>query len=298
MQECETCTAAFWDQEACYQHMDSYGHWPECETCDNTFRTRRACDQHMNTKKHWAPRFKCETCIKQFASQHAAIQHMNGVKHWAPKIPCETCDKKFHNQQAAEQHMKSLTHYAHYCKDCDLRFSNENNLRMHLNSKVHRGANVPCPFCNTKFTTASGVAAHVGYGSCSKASNLHHDVILRVLHKRDPHSVITNRQIEWHEEVNVKYSATERAFNGVSWECYICHGKFRASKDLNAHLNSPVHRQKVYHCPNLKECKKQFTTLDALFKHLESESCSFMRFEKVQAQVENVFRGQKLIAFS
>jgi hypothetical protein len=156
---------------------------------------------------------------------------------------------------------------------------------------------VSCPFCNTKFTTASGVTAHLGYGSCPKAPNLDHDAILHIIQQRDPHGVITNKQIEWHKEVNVKYSVTEQAFNGFSWECYLCHKEFNASTALNAHLNSPVHRQKVYHCPNLKECKKQFTTLDALFKHLESESCKFMRFERVQAQVQNVFAGRKLIAF-
>ena len=68
---------------------------------------------------------------------------------------------------------------------------------------------------------------------------------------------------------------------------------------LNAHLNSSVHKQKVYHCPNTKsKCEKQFVTLAGLFNHLESEACAFMRFEKVQRQVRDVLQGGKLIAFA
>ena len=40
---------------------------------------------------------------------------------------------------------------------------------------------------------------------------------------------------------------------------------------------------------------KQFTALAALFHHLESESCAFMRFEKVQQQVNDVFQGRRLL---
>jgi hypothetical protein len=64
------------------------------------------------------------------------------------------------------------------------------------------------------------------------------------------------------------------------------------------HLNSPAHKQKVYHCPNsTRKCGKQFVTLAALFNHLKSEACVYMRFKKVQRQVNHVLRGQKLISF-
>jgi hypothetical protein len=169
----------------------------------------------------------------------------------------------------------------------------------HLNSKIHRGTNVPCPFCKANYTTASGLTTHLETGSCPNAPKLNRETIFRMVRERDPHGIVTNKQIEWHQEENAEYSATNRAFNGSRWECYICHNKFMTANALNMHLNSPVHKQKVYHCPNWKgKCEKQFITLAALFHHLESESCGFMRFEMVQQQVGNVLQGQKLISWS
>ncbi|KIX09294.1 uncharacterized protein Z518_00373 [Rhinocladiella mackenziei CBS 650.93] len=299
MYQCETCTATFWYQDDCEDHMDDYGHRPKCETCTRAFRTQRACDQHMNDTDHWAPRFECETCTKEFLSQKAANQHMNALGHWAPKIPCETCGLKFHTQTAANQHMTKQAHYKNYCKDCGLRFQNENNLRMHLNSKTHRGTSVSCPFCKANYTSASGLTHHLETGSCPRAPKLNRESIFHMVRERDPHGVITNKQIEWHKEENIKYSATSRAFNGSSWECYMCHKEFNAVNALNAHLNSSVHKQKVYRCPNMKgKCGKQFVSLAGLFNHLESEACAFMRFEKVQRQVQDVLQGRKLIALS
>lgn len=169
----------------------------------------------------------------------------------------------------------------------------------HLNSKIHRGSNIPCPFCKATYTSASGVTHHVETGSCPRAPNLNRETILGMIRERDPRGVITNKQIEWHKEENVKYSATNRAFNGSYWECYMCHNEFNTAKALNAHLNSPVHKQRAYHCPNAKgNCGRQFVTLAGLFNHLESEACAFIRFEKVQQQVSHVLQPRKLITFS
>ena len=76
--------------------------------------------------------------------------------------------------------------------------------------------------------------------------------------------------------------------------CAIAH--FNTSHALNQHLNSSAHQQKLYHCPNSR-CGKEFVALAGLFNHLESESCSFMRFDNVQKQVGNVLGGNRLITF-
>ena len=215
--------------------------------------------------------------------------------------------------------MRALAHYTNYCKACDRRFGNDNELRMvsislcpllntlcvlnlllqHLNSKTHRGNNVPCPFCNKAYTTATGVVHHLESGSCLNAPKLNRETILDIVRSRDPAGVITNKQIEWHEERSVTYEAGAHAFNGFAWECYICHSEFRMVSALNAHLNSARHKEKVYHCPNANNrCGKQFVNLAGLFNHLESEACAFMRFEKVQQNFGDVLQGQRRIAFS
>lgn len=115
--------------------------------------------------------------------------------------------------------------------------------------------------------------------------------------KRDQGGSITNKLIGWYG--SVEYEVTDLAFNGSYWECYICHREFATKSGLNQHLNSATHQQKLYHCPNARGgCSKEFTTLAGLFNHLESESCEFMRFEKVQKSVSDVFRGGNLIGFT
>jgi hypothetical protein len=137
---------------------------------------------------------------------------------------------------------------------------------------------------------------HLERGSCPGAPSLNREKILAIVRNLDPSGRITNKQIEWLEEWSVEYKASNQAFNGQSWECYLCHKNFKAMMDLNKHLNSPTHKEKVYHCPNSK-CDKQFITLASLFNHLESESCAFMRFAKVQTQVHGIVTGRKLISF-
>jgi hypothetical protein len=66
---------------------------------------------------------------------------------------------------------------------------------------------------------------------------------------------------------------------------------------LNSHLNSPAHREKVYHCPG-RGCGKEFRALAPLFNHLESESCGAVRFETVQRNVGGILGGNRLIAFT
>lgn len=165
----------------------------------------------------------------------------------------------------------------------------------HLQSNIHRGFNVPCPFCNTNFTSASGAIHHIERGSCRNAPNLNRQTILRMVRERDPNGAITNKQIVWRDEKNVQYSASNLAFSGFLWECYLCHKGFNMKKGLDQHLNSPVHQDKAYRCPNASSiCGKTFSTLAALFNHLESESCAFMRFRNVRHQMDNVFARRSI----
>lgn len=171
-------------------------------------------------------------------------------------------------------------------------------IQKHLNSKIHRGTNVSCPFCKNNFVSASGLSHHLETGSCPKASGMNRVTIHRALQQCDVNGLFTNKQIEWHQETHLHYQATDRAYNGYSWECYLCHRKFQLRSGLNQHINSPVHQQKVYHCPNRVRCKKEFVALAGLLNHLESESCEFMRFEKVQQTqktLTDAIMGRKVI---
>lgn len=99
--------------------------------------------------------------------------------------------------------------------------------------------------------------------------------------------MITTKQLTYHPTGT--YTATDLAYNGHAWECYLCHRNFKTDHALTQHLGSPTHQQKVYRCPNRGRCGKEFVALAGLFNHLESESCAYMRFERVQQQVQGVF---------
>jgi hypothetical protein len=43
--------------------------------------------------------------------------------------------------------------------------------------------------------------------------------------------------------------ATDRAWNGWAFECFLCHSTFATLVDLNKHLQSPRHEEKIYRCP-------------------------------------------------
>ncbi|KAL3458072.1 hypothetical protein BJX64DRAFT_280130 [Aspergillus heterothallicus] len=292
---CESCDRSFRAWRDCAQHMDRLDHWPRCQTCDRTFWTRDSCEQHMEALGHWARLYPCEMCSESFGSQKAANGHMDALGHWTPKVPCETCEAKFHCQALAEQHMKTMGHYGNYCKSCDRFFDNENNLRMHLISSIHRGSNITCPYCLTRYTTASGLTHHLETGSCSGAPQMNRQTIYRMVSSLDAKKLLTNQR-SWQDDANAQYFVTSKAWNGSGWECYMCHKRFTKRAGLESHLNSPVHQQKIYHCPNAK-CLKEFATLAGVFNHLESEACSFMRFDRVQKQVGDVLHGRGLLTF-
>ena len=133
---------------------------------------------------------------------------------------------------------------------------------------------------------------HLETGSCSRAPNINRDTIHDALQSRDPHGVITKKQLEWHSE----YEVTDSSWNGYGYECYLCANVYDTLRDLNKHVNSGAHREKIYHCPN-RSCSTEFVSLGGLFNHLESETCGFMKFEKVRKRVGDVLDGSRLIKF-
>ncbi|KAG8699116.1 hypothetical protein FRC08_005496 [Ceratobasidium sp. 394] len=92
------------------------------------------------------------------------------------------------------------------------------------------------------------------------------------------------------------YQATQRAWNGQNYECYLCHKEFRSLNALNQHLASPLHEQATYHCPTLGTgCNLQFKSLGHLFQHIEGGSCGVGRFQVVQDGMKHMMRGVKRI---
>ncbi|KJZ74885.1 hypothetical protein HIM_05794 [Hirsutella minnesotensis 3608] len=269
-----------------------YNTFFECGTCDKAFPTGcRARDQHCRSTGHSIPAHECQTCQRWFYSQSACEQHMRDVNHWS--IECSVCNQTFPSQEQCTTHERDVHMY---CADCNRHFQSDNNLKMHLNSRVHRGQNIDCPFCNRSYTSATGLTHHLELGSCAGAPDLNRDELYRLVRSRDPQGIVSKNLIGWTGSSFFDIVDASEAWNGYGYECYFCHRSFKNSGALNQHLSSPIHQQDLYHCPN-PACRNDFRSLAGIVNHLESGSCNFIRFERVQTSVQNIISSNRLIAF-
>ena len=101
----------------------------------------------------------------------------------------------------------------------------------------------------------------------------------------DRQNVITRPMLTMPGYDHVESFATDRAWNGYGFECYLCPKQFSSLRGLNQHIQSPAHEQPIYHCPKVS-CGKNFKLLSGLVQHLESESCGLMRFTQIQQQAQ------------
>lgn len=155
-----------------------------------------------------------------------------------------------------------------------------------MHSRTHMGSSIQCPFCKGGFTTASGVTIHLESGRCT-ASGLDRAKINNMVRRLDRHNVITRPLLTLPGcGDGVDVIATERAWNGYFYECYLCTREFQTLRALNNHIRSPVHEQAMYRCPKAS-CGGQYKLLSGLIQHVESESCGVMRFNQVQKQARN-----------
>lgn len=165
-----------------------------------------------------------------------------------------------------------------------------------MNSCIHQGTNSRCPFCKRGFAMYSGVSHHRETGSCPKAPKVNRESLYKFCSQHDASNIITKKQLDWKDDIDgATYEATNKSWNGYFFECYICHRLFDQLNGLNQHLNSPIHKSKLYKCLN-RVCNGEFTSLAGLFSHLESEGCGFMRFHQVQQIGQQLLHSNLLAA--
>ncbi|CAI6094784.1 unnamed protein product, partial [Clonostachys chloroleuca] len=156
----------------------------------------------------------------------------------------------------------------------------------------HRGKQASCPFCDRRYTYAAAVADHLESGRCPRAPGLNRDETYRFVRDKDPYGVITKKLIGW--KGTVHYEVGDTCWNGHAYQCNLCRHEFNSLYALSQHVNSPRHQQVLYHCPNHR-CRRPFTTIAALFNHLESECCQYATFDHVQNQVGDFFLSNRIL---
>lgn len=168
-----------------------------------------------------------------------------------------------------------------------------------MNSSVHRPRNVPCQAqylgCTQYFVSRSAMISHLENGRCPSGAD--RALVDRWVRLRDSDNVVTlPDRFLTNGDSDYRYYATEQAWDGSAYVCMLCHNRFRTLDDLNRHLASPKHQERAYHCP-LSSCFKMFTTLSALCRHVESESCGALKIRAVQEGMDEFFNNMRRLTF-
>lgn len=211
---------------------------------------------------------------------------------------CNICNKLFYSQGDLREH-KHQEHW--YCESCDRVFNNDNSLEMHLKtSSIHNARSCVCPGrgCGKRFVSHGGLALHFESGACSSGINRRelNDFAIRHDHNNvitNPARLIAGPSGSHNRTQVVRQWASEASWNGFGYECILCHKEFRMLSSLNAHLESPVHDERIYRCPSRWDgCDAEFNTLSAILQHVERSTCGVTRFRpQVRSLLDGVTHG-------
>ncbi|KAH7924474.1 hypothetical protein BV22DRAFT_505510 [Leucogyrophana mollusca] len=278
-----------------------------CGRCDRDFPHRHALDQHLHDSHCHnicsGPCFNLDYWTRSELEEHYMESSLHAYCHFCDQHfddkgdlqdhevgshpVCSPCNMVFIDEDDIHDHNLQCHHY---CALCRRTFESSSNLRNHLNSSTHVAKHVDCPFngCSMSFVSKSAVVLHLESGACRSGANRF--AVDRYIREVDRTNIITDpsRLLTSGDYENVQYSATGAAWNGRAYECIICHSEFRALDDLNRHMASPRHQDKVYRCP-LDTCCAHFVTLSGLGQHIESEKCGVSKFKAISDAMDNLW---------
>ncbi|CAG8103787.1 unnamed protein product [Penicillium olsonii] len=221
---------------------------------------------------------KCRACEAVFPTEDLRARHETETEHFRYRFPCFMCPRVFESHEDAAAHMDATGHFQFRCKKCGEHFEKKEALVMHLRSPVHRALVHKCQYCPSVFGTPSAVIHHVESNCCENATGFNVESIYQIMKNLDKEEVFTIPVVQPSGNTNIEFKMIGKWFH-----CTHCPARFKREIGLVAHLQSPVHRPRQYHCFNApNRCGKTFLTLASLFNHLESESCGIYNFDDVE----------------
>lgn len=265
-------------------------HW-YCRQHDRDFKSEPGLHTHYRQSLDHHFCFECE---EDFDDEDELWDHSVEDHH-----ACWDCHELFDSYSDLQQHDQEEHDY---CTPCGRDFQDGHSLQQHLNSKLHRPSTIMCPGpkCNKSFISPAALTHHLESGACR--SGMTRKKLNGLVVRADKNNYITNpsRLIggppgEYEPPMSASAWATELSWNGMEYECFLCHSTFKTLDRLNQHLQSPRHDQKIYKCPK-PDCGVEFVTLSALCQHVESGSCGVRMFRQVQNAMESLTRGFNAIS--
>ncbi|KAI0920684.1 hypothetical protein AcV5_010359 [Taiwanofungus camphoratus] len=292
MAYCDRCDRYFTNDRALQQHEENSSMHNICHRCQKDFSSEWGLTQHyvQSPIHHY-----CQRCDDHFRSAHDLTSHYEDVHYY-----CQICNSIFDFELGLHEHNRQKHPY---CTSCKRVFQSQNHLNTHLRSSIHQPLAYTCPGrkCGKSFVSTAALLLHFESGSCPSGVTRHS--VDRFAIQNDSSRVITNparliRGPDGYAGPTVtKMWATERAWNGNKYECFLCHREYRTLSALNQHLGSAAHADKIYRCPTRwNGCGTEFRTLSALCQHVESEQCGVRRFnDAMQNVLGSLSNGMRML---
>ncbi|EJD55315.1 hypothetical protein AURDEDRAFT_109689 [Auricularia subglabra TFB-10046 SS5] len=192
--------------------------------------------------------------------------------HYKHEHPlCDSHGQYFDDAEDAHDHY--VEHHGDtYCAKCRRLFIAAHNLQQHLNSVTHKPRNVPCIFtCGEKFISHSAMLLHLEQGRC--ASGTTRAEINRRIVQMDRGHIIVKPGVR-RSAPPERWLVTDAMQDSYSllWHCYLCNKTTRTREQMQMHLDSAAHDEKLFRCPG--GCGKETSTLSGMMQHIESRACN------------------------
>ncbi|KAJ7067493.1 hypothetical protein C8F01DRAFT_1019202 [Mycena amicta] len=263
-----------------------------CERCDEGVAIR----EHLTDAQNY-----CLRCRRSFVNAQAFrehIQHSSAHREDPLAVPghsqwqfdrgrpyCLECRKVYRDDNGLHDHYRQSKRHE-YCEQCRRLFANTNELVSHLQSSDHVPPKIPCPMhvsnCRQWFVDGPSLIAHIDSGCLPGMPREFLDRWVREYPRNRPAPPFVPAANDEEPDTGgaARHIATQEAFNGWKYECYLCHGTFRLLSALNNHLRqSPLHKEDRGFTCSGTVCTRSFPTLASLWAHVESETCGVVRFK-------------------
>jgi len=290
MSQCSHCNREFLNENALHAHCRDRADHDYCELCERLFVNSNALQQHLSS----AAIHQQDTDEEEDEEDEEENYDESDDYDYSSDVDdsdddsteddeeppfCTSCARWFVSREGLTQHLANSSKH-NWCFICSRDFSSAAALDQHSSSRVHKSRDLNCPLCSKSFKIPSAIALHIESGACHNINR--HQVTAAVHSLKIVPTISITRRLRGAGNVTItSYSATELAFNGSTYECYLCHRTFRALNSLNAHLNSPAHDADEFRCP---KCKGSFQLISGLIQHIESEVCGMAKFKQVEDQ--------------
>ncbi|KAF7312751.1 C2H2-type domain-containing protein [Mycena indigotica] len=214
------------------------------------------------------------------------------------KFECFLCSKQFPSMGRLKTHLFSPAHEdpsAYKCRrlTCRQKFDDLGSFWEHVGSEICGVRRFRTKEGQVLATDSKKLEAAQPQSQPAFADNANNDKLVLPANQQllrvqstlpDPKRIsfksqLTPQLAHTAETADAGHLATDNAWNGSKYECYLCHHTFRLGTALNNHLRQhPRHApDHGYTCPGTT-CARPFATLPALWAHVDTEECGVSRF--------------------